>query len=117
MMSNTERDNRIEYVELGAPDLELVKKFYAGVFGWRFTDYGPDYASFEAGPVGGGFWREAKAGGSPLVIMYASDLEAKYEQVKAFGGQIIKEIFSFPGGRRFQFRDPGGNELAVWSDK
>jgi predicted enzyme related to lactoylglutathione lyase len=116
-MSDIDRDNRIEYVELGASDLELVKNFYVGVFGWSFTDYGPDYTSFEAGSVGGGFTRDIAPGGSPLVIIYAGDLEAKYEQVKTGGGQITKEIFSFPGGRRFQFRDPGGNELGVWSDK
>jgi hypothetical protein len=51
------------------------------------------------------------------VVIYSGDLAGMQTKVQAAGGAIVKEIFSFPGGRRFHFTDPGGNELAVWSDK
>src|SRR5262244_3070890 len=108
-MSSKEQNNRIDYIEFGTSSIEQVKQFYSQTFGWKFTDYGPDYTSFEDGRIGGGFTRDAKPGKSPLIVLYADDLEAKYEQIKANGGQIAKEIFSFPGGRRFHFQDPGGN--------
>jgi predicted enzyme related to lactoylglutathione lyase len=110
-------DSRIDYIEFHATDLAATTTFYTGVFGWKFTDYGPDYTSFEDGRIAGGFARadDAKRGG-PLVVIYAPDLEAMETKVKAAGGVIVKEIFSFPGGRRFHFTDPSGNELSVWSD-
>ena len=115
-MINAENNHRIDYIEFGATDIEGIKQFYARVFGWRFIDYGPDYTSFVDGRLAGGFSREAAPGASPLVVLYASNLEGAYAQVKANGGKIRKEIFSFPGGRRFHFADPSGNELAVWSE-
>ena len=117
-MSQAEHDRRIDYVEFGATDIEATKRFYSGVFGWKFTDYGPEYTAFEDGRLSGGFTTLAKAaGGNPLVVLYASDLEATLAAVKQAGAVVTKEIFSFPGGRRFQFTDPNGNELAVWSDR
>lgn len=117
-MSQAEQDRRIDYVEFGATDIEATKRFYSGVFGWKFTDYGPEYTAFEDGRLGGGFTTQAKAGGGgPLVVIYAANLEEMLGAVKDAGGKITKDIFSFPGGRRFQFADPNGNELAVWSDK
>ena len=112
-------DRRIDYIEFPAGDLAATKAFYIRVFGWKFTDYGPDYTSFEDGRIAGGFWKRNKvtAGGGPLVVIYAAGLARMEEIVRAEGGAIVKEIFSFPGGRRFQFTDPSGNELAVWSDK
>jgi len=44
-------------------------------------------------------------------------LESTRDRVIKNGGRIHKDIFDFPGGRRFQFFDPHGNELAVWSEK
>lgn len=108
-------DGRIDYVELPAGDLPATKRFYADAFGWSFTDYGPKYAAFEAG-LDGGFQadpREAPA--EPLVVLWADDLEAALARVKAAGGELARPIFPFPGGRRFHFRDPSGNELAVVS--
>lgn len=117
-MSNAEHNHRIDYVEFGATDIEPIKRFYSRVFGWSFTDYGPTYTSFVDGRLAGGFDADSEAapGGSPLVVIYAKDLETTYALVKASGGAIRKEIFSFPGGRRFHFADPSGNELAVWSE-
>jgi len=107
----------IDYIEFTAPDLPVIKKFYNSAFGWTFQDWGEEYTSFSDGRVDGGFARgEAKSGG-PLVILYSSDLEAQQSKVKESSGRITKDIFSFPGGRRFHFADPAGNELAVWSDK
>ena len=115
-------DRHINYVELPATDLAAVKRFYAEAFGWQFTDWGPDYVSFEGAGVDGGFRgdgqvRPADAGSGVLVVLYANDLGATLSRVASAGAAIVKPIFSFPGGRRFHFRDPGGNELAVWSEE
>ena len=93
-------DGRIDYVEFAATDIVTTKAFYQRLFGWTFEDYGPDYTSFSDGRIAGG-----------------ADLEAFEANVRAAGGGIVKPIFSFPGGRRFHFTDPSGNELAIWSDK
>jgi predicted enzyme related to lactoylglutathione lyase len=110
--------HQIDYVEFPVTDIPATKAFYAGAFGWKFTDYGPEYVAFEAGNLGGGFALAPSAGaGGALVILYSSALEASQATVEANGGRISKPVFSFPGGRRFHFLDPNGNELAVWSDK
>ena len=112
-----ERDRRIDYIELPATDIAATKRFYVDAFGWKFTDYGPDYTSFEDGRLAGGFTKDGKvAKGGPLVVIYADALEAQEAKVRQAGGTITKPIFSFPGGRRFHFSDPSGNELAVWSE-
>jgi len=107
---------RMDYVEFPATDIGATKAFYAGVFGWQFTDYGPDYTSFFDGRLAGGFTTEWRPARGALVVFYASDLEGTEARIKAAGGKIVKPIFSFPGGRRFHFTDPNGNELAVWSE-
>ncbi|MGH9660858.1 MAG: VOC family protein [Bryobacteraceae bacterium] len=112
-----ERDRRIDYIEFPAVDVARVKEFYTAVFGWTFEDWGPGYASFHDGRLGGGFTTETvPAGGGPLVVIYCADLAATEAAVRAAGGGIVRETFSFPGGRRFHFADPSGNVLAVWSD-
>lgn len=116
-MPQSDHDRRVDYVEFGAADLAAVKAFYSNVFGWTFTDYGPDYAAFADGRLNGGFTTHAQAGrGGALVVVYANELEALESAVRAAGGRIVKPIFAFPGGRRFHFTDPAGNELAVWSE-
>ena len=111
------QNNHIDYIEFRAKDLEAIKAFYQTCFQWKFTDYGPEYCSFENSGVYGGF---SKSDASPcdgvLVVLYHNDLESALKTVKGAGGSITREIFSFPGGRRFHFRDPSGNELAVWSE-
>jgi predicted enzyme related to lactoylglutathione lyase len=110
-------DNQIDYVELPARDIGATKQFYGAVFGWKFEDYGPSYSSFHDGRLGGGFTTDAAAPAKGLlVVIYTSNLEAAQERVKSAGGVISKDTFSFPGGRRFHFLDPNGNELAIWSD-
>ena len=115
------KDQTIDYIELPARNFDEVEAFYSGAFGWTFTDYGPDYRAFADGRLDGGFYKSElasdTANGAALVVLYAEGLEATREKIIASGGTVSKEIFSFPGGRRFQFRDPHGNELAVWSDK
>jgi predicted enzyme related to lactoylglutathione lyase len=109
-------DGKIDYVEFPATGLAAIKAFYAAAFGWSFTDYGPDYAAFEGEGTDGGFTSDAEsAPARPLVILYAHDLEAMEAKVRAAGGVITRRIFTFPGGRRFHFRDPSGNELGVWT--
>jgi predicted enzyme related to lactoylglutathione lyase len=115
-----QEDQKIDYVEFPAADFDAVQAFYEKAFGWEFTDYGSEYRAFTDGKLDGGFRRSDSRGttqnGSALVVLYAKDLEATLDTVTASGGAIVRDIFSFPGGRRFQFTDPHGNELAVWSD-
>jgi predicted enzyme related to lactoylglutathione lyase len=110
------RNQTIDYVEFHATDLVAVKQFYSQVFGWEFEDYGPDYTSFKDGRIAGGFSRGPVSSGGPLVVIYVDDLQSAEKRIKDAGGQITGEIFSFPGGSRFHFSDPGGNELAAWSE-
>lgn len=108
--------HRIDYIELGARDVAASKAFYAAVFGWGFTDYGPDYTCFQDTRIaGGGIARtDTPPGPGVLVVIFSDTLEATRDAVRAAGGVIVKDIFSFPGGRRFEFTDPAGNRLAVW---
>jgi uncharacterized protein len=112
-------DRKIDYIELPARDLDAIERFYGEAFGWTFTDYGPDYRAFSNAGLEGGFYRaelaSSTATGAALVVLFADALEATQARVLASGGRVLKEIFSFPGGRRFHFADPNGNELAVWS--
>ena len=114
-------DQKIDYLELPARDFDAVQAFYAKAFNWTFTDYGPDYRTFNDGKMDGGFYKADRQSntenGAALIILFASDLEKTKATVVASGGTLVKDIFAFPGGRRFQFTDPNGNELAVWSDK
>ena len=117
-MSQEEQHLRIDYVEWAVRDLSRAKEFYQRVFGWQFTDYGPDYASFDDGRMRGGLRSDLEQRpGGPLLVIYSHELEATEQQVKQHGGTIVKETFEFPGGRRFHFADPDGCELAVWSDR
>ncbi|MDI7863554.1 VOC family protein [Rhizobiaceae bacterium n13] len=112
-MSN---DDRIDYIEFAVADIAAAKAFYGAAFGWTFKDYGPEYCEFSDGRLTGGFTTLAPVStGGPLVVLYSSRLEATQDKVASAGGSISKPIFDFPGGRRFQFRDPSGYELAVWS--
>lgn len=110
---------KLDYLELPAEggSLDRAKNFYAGVFGWKFTDYGPTYSAFDEGLEGGFQADAAEAPAAPLPVIYSDDIEATLAAVREAGGQIRQDIFPFPGGRRFHFVDPAGNEIAVWSDK
>ena len=111
------QDGKIDYIEFPGTDLPATKAFYAAAFGWTFTDYGPSYAAFEGEGTDGGFDADPDGGrDKAIVVLYAHHLETMEAKVVASGGIVTREIRSFPGGRRFHFRDPSGNELAVWSD-
>jgi len=117
-MTSHDHDRQVDYVEFGASDIGRTKQFYQQVFGWEFQDYGPDYTSFRDGRLSGGFTKDAPVRpANPLVVIYASQLEAIEAQIKQAGGKIVRQTYSFPGGRRFHFSDPCGNELAVWTDQ
>ena len=111
------RHHAIDYVEITVADVAAAKRFYGGAFGWTFTDYGPEYAGIHAdtGEMGG-FAKGSVTRGGPLVVLFSTELETTLAAVKAAGGTIVKEPFAFPGGRRFHFVDPSGNELAVWAE-
>jgi predicted enzyme related to lactoylglutathione lyase len=109
-------DGSLDYIEIPAPDMKATKAFYA-VFGWTFTDYGPDYVAFECAGRNGGFNAERSVvrEGGPLVVLYAANLESMEAKIRTAGAEII-DRHTFPGGRRIHLRDPNGNELAIWSD-
>ncbi len=112
------KDNHINYVEFLAKDLNIIKKFYNNCFNWKFTDYGPNYTSFSSSGIEGGFEQSNKViKNGALVVIHHSNLEKIHKTIQENGGEIVVDIFSFPGGRRFQFRDPAGNELAVWTEE
>jgi predicted enzyme related to lactoylglutathione lyase len=117
VMDTKPNESKIDYIEFPATDIVKPKTFYQNVFGWKFTDYGPDYTSFEDGRIAGGFTTGAKvANGGVLVVLYSADLPGIEKKVRQAGGTISKEAFDFPSGRRFHFKDPSGNELAIWSE-
>ena len=111
----------IDYVELTVPDLAAAKSFYADAFGWEFTDYGPAYSGIRTAPGRGevGGLRvdpEGPRPGGPLVLLFSADLDATVAAVQSVGGQVVQGPYAFPGGRRFHFLDPAGNELGVWAE-
>ena len=111
---------KINYVEFPAKDIEAIKLFFNKAFGWTFEDYGPDYISFSNQGIDGGFYKSdlksSTENGSALIVLYSNNLEQTQSKVLEAGGEIIRPIYSFPGGRRFHFCDPNGNEYAVWSE-
>ncbi len=111
---------KLNYVELGAKDLPATKAFFNAAFGWAFVDYGPDYTAFFDQGLDGGFFKADTCNrtdnGGALLVFYSADIEASLKKVEACGGQIVRPIFDFPGGCRFHFCEPSGNEFAVWSE-
>jgi len=112
---------KINYLEIPSKDMGKTKEFFTQVFDWKFTDYGPEYMAFSNADIDGGFYQSNQTvstdRGSVLVVFYSNDLESTQEKIISAGGSIVKSVFPFPGGRRFHFTDPNGNEYAVWSDK
>lgn len=112
------RDNRIDYIELPGQDMPAMQSFYNQVCGWTFQKWGETYASFSDGRLDGGIDADPETRRPmPLVVLFSTDLEAARQRITSAGGRIVKDIFPFPGGRRFHFADPSGNELAMWSEK
>lgn len=115
------RHHALDYVELSVTDLAEAKRFYTEAFGWRFNDYGPEYAGIqgpggaESPEVGGLNPAGEVRGGGPFVLLYSEDLDRSVREVTRAGGSILKGPYAFPGGRRFHFADPSGNELGVWA--
>ena len=112
---------KINYVEFPAKDIQVTKDFFTQAFGWSFRDFGPEYTAFSNQGINGGFFKSelcsSTNNGAALIVFYSNDLEATQAKIEKADGVIVKPIFSFPGGRRFHFTEPGGNEFAVWSDK
>lgn len=111
---------KLNYVELPARDIPATKAFFSSSFGWTLEDYGPEYTAFSSQGLDGGFFKSDQASlttnGAALLVFYSNSIEQTLSKVKQSGGEIIKPIFAFPGGRRFHFIEPSGNEFAVWSD-
>lgn len=114
------KHEKINYIEFPAKDLVATKAFFIAAFGWTFEDYGPEYSAFSGQGLDGGFFQSeltsTTQNGAALAVFYSNDLENTKVKIEAAGGLINKEIFAFPGGRRFHFVEPSGNEFAVWSD-
>lgn len=109
------KHEQVQYLEFRSADINRAKKFYSESFGWRFTDYGPDYTAFEGDYVDGGFTTGEPVPGGVLVILYSVAIDETKSKVINAGGIVVKDTFEFPGGKRFHFTDPDGYELAVWS--
>jgi predicted enzyme related to lactoylglutathione lyase len=112
------RSGKLDYLEMPATGgtLDNLKAFYSSAFAWSFTDYGPTYSAFAEG-LDGGFQADAvEAPTKPLPVLYSENLEETLSAIESAGGRIARPIFLFPGGRRFHFVDPAGNELAVWGE-
>jgi len=113
------KHEKIDYVEFPSQDLGKTQEFFKQVFCWDFTAYGSDYIAFSNEGLDGGFFKSDKISstesGSALIIFYSQELEQTQAKIKSAGGKIVKPVFSFPGGRRFHFSDPNGNEYAVWT--
>jgi len=114
------KHEKINYVEFSSVNLLETKAFFESAFSWSFVDFGPEYSAFSGEGLDGGFFKSTQASctdnGAALIIFYSHSLEETLLKIQQSGGEIIKDIFSFPGGRRFHFKEPGGNEFAVWSD-
>lgn len=120
-MAVMSQHHRINYIEIAATDIPRAKQFYADAFGWAFNDYGPDYAGIQGAsptdPEVGGLNPQGKPSREgALILLFSDDLDASVEAVKAAGGEVVNGPYEFPGGRRFHFTDPSGNELGVWSE-
>ena len=113
----TRSENRIDYVEIPSTNPADTREFFGALFGWEFEEWGPDYLSFNDGRLDGGIRRseEPAPANGVLIVFYSDDLERDVQRVVELGATISQEIFSFPGGRRFHFVDPVGNEYAIWS--
>ena len=114
------KHEKINYVELQSSDIPATKAFFTSAFNWSFEDYGPDYTAFSNQGLDGGFFKSALASkpdqGGALIVFYSEDLNSTQIKVEAAGGKISRSVFDFPGGKRFHFIEPSGNEFAVWSD-
>lgn len=115
----THEHKKINYIEFPLINPTATKQFFSSVFDWKFQEWGPNYLSFSGAGIDGGFNGEDNTpvqNPGVLIILYSNDLEESLADVKAAGATIIRDIYSFPGGRRFHFADPNGNELAIWSE-
>lgn len=112
---------KLNYVEFPCRNPQATREFFGAAFGWTFEEFGPDYCAFSGQGLDGGFYRSelysTTLNGAALLVFYSEDLEATQAKVEAAGGQIEKPVFEFPGGRRFHFSEPSGNEFAVWTDR
>lgn len=118
MTDNAHIHHGIDYIEITVTDMAEARRFYEQAFNWQFNDYGPEYSGIrkDDGEAGGLRLVSEVIQGGPLVILYSRDLNVSVKKVRDAGGRITKEPFSFPGGHRFHFLDPSGNELAVWAE-
>ena len=121
MSQPASKPNTIDYIELraaSAEQLKLTRDFHSSVFGWTYQMWGDEYCDTRSSGVSSGINGSKEEGSTaPLPVIYSDDLAAAEKRVRDAGGEVTREVFSFPGGRRFHFRDPAGNELAVWSDR
>lgn len=120
MKHSMNQHEKLNYVEFTSEDLNATKTFFTAVFGWEFVDYGPEYTAFSNQGLDGGFYKASACNrtdtGGALLVFYSSDIQSTLDKVVANGGSVVKETFDFPGGCRFHFTEPSGNEFAVWSE-
>lgn len=108
---------QIDYVEFPSSDRAATSAFFSAAFGWGTTSYGPDYDGLTGAGIDGGVDQGAGKVAATMAIVRTDDLDDAEKRVIAAGGVITRAPFDFPGGRRFHFREPGGNEVAVWTTR
>lgn len=112
---------KINCVEFLAKEIQATKGFFGQVFIWTFQDYGPEYSAFSNQGIDGVFYKTELSSsvnnGAEFIVFYSQDIEATKNKIEEANGIIVKPIFTFPGGRRCHFTEPGGNEFAAWSDQ
>jgi predicted enzyme related to lactoylglutathione lyase len=107
--------DKIDYIEFPSTSRPQTSAFFQAAFGWGIVNYGPSYDALDGAGIDGGIDQAPEKVAATLAIIRTADLDAAERRVIAAGGTITRPQFDFPGGRRFHFREPGGNELAVWT--
>jgi predicted enzyme related to lactoylglutathione lyase len=106
--------DRLDYIEFPSSNGEQTNAFFRAAFGWGMVSYGPDYEVIEGAGIDGGIDQAEGRVDATMAVVRTDDLDAAQARVLSAGGVITRPQFDFPGGRRFHFREPGGNELAVY---
>ena len=114
---------KVVLVQLVTPDLPVAKRFYGGLFGWRFRDLklgGEDYAEASLdGQLVAGLVHKAVAVGerrqsSWLTFFAVRDVDATEKLAVASGAKVLLEPHTLPNrGREAVFSDPQGAVFAV----
>ncbi|KKC33983.1 VOC family protein [Devosia psychrophila] len=106
--------DKLDYIEFPSTNRAATSAFFNVAFGWGTISYGPDYDALRDAGLDGGVDQAPEKVAATMAIVRTDNLDDAERRVLAAGGTITKPQFDYPGGRRFHFREPGGNEMAVY---